>query len=171
MRDSERDIGDDSVLDKIDTLLKQYELGRVSRRGFVQSLAALFAGPALLSAEAEKPIFRAINLNHVALGTTDLNRTKDFYRRIFGMPAFGEDENGVFLRVGDRCIGVDLASKAKEPVGIDHFCIGIEGFDPARAREVLAAQSIETFTELGTGVFFRDPDGNKVQVSAPNYPD
>ena len=157
--------------DKIESLLKQYELGRISRRGFVQSIAALIATPALLSAETEKPIFRAINLNHVALGTTDLSRIKDFYRRIFGMPAFGEDENGVFLRVGDRCIGVDLASNAKEAVGIDHFCIGIDGFDPGKARTILAAQSIETFTELGTGVFFRDPDGNKVQVSTPNYPD
>ena len=157
--------------DKIDSLLKQYELGRVSRRGFVQSLAAFLGTPALPSAETEKPLFRAVNLNHVALGTMDLNRTKDFYRRVFGMPAFGEDENGVFLRVGDRCIGVDLASNAKEAVGIDHFCIGIEAFDPGKARAILAAKSIETFTELGTGVFFRDPDGNKVQLSAPNYPD
>ena len=64
-----------------------------------------------------------------------------------------------------------FASNAKENVGIDHFCIGIEDFDPEKARRILAAQSIETFTELGTGVFFRDADGNKVQVSAPNYPD
>jgi hypothetical protein len=91
--------------------------------------------------------------------------------QVFGMPAFGQDENGLFLRVAEHCIGVDLASKAQEPVGIEHFCIGIEGFDPDKARKVLAAESIETFTELGTGVFFRDADGNKVQVSAPNYPD
>ena len=157
--------------DEIEILLKEYEVGHVSRRVFVQSLVALVAAPALPSAQTPKPIFRAINLNHVALATNDLNRTQEFYQRVFGMPAFGRDENGLFLRVGERCIGVDLASKAKENIGIDHFCIGIEGFDPERARKTLAAQSIETFTELGTGVFFHDSDGNKVQVSAPNYPD
>ena len=157
--------------EQIEILLKEYEVGRVSRRVFVQSLAALAAAPALLSAQTKKPMFRAINLNHVTVATNDLNRTKEFYQRVFGTPAFGQDENGLFLRVGERCIGVDLASKAKENIGIDHFCIGIEGFDPDKARKALAAQSIETFTELGTGVYFRDPDGNKVQVSAPNYPD
>jgi catechol 2,3-dioxygenase-like lactoylglutathione lyase family enzyme len=157
--------------DKIEILLKEYEVGQVSRRVFVQSLAALVTAPTSPLAQTQKPIFRTINLNHVALATNDLNRTQEFYQRVFGMPAFGRDENGLFLRVGERCIGVDLASKAKENIGIDHFCIGIEGFDRERARKTLAAQSIETFTELGTGVFFRDPDGNKVQVSAPNYPD
>ena len=157
--------------DTSEILLKEYEVGRVSRRVFVQSLAALVAAPALPSAQTKKPIFRAVNLNHVTVATNDLSRTQEFYQQVFGMPAFGQDENGLFLRVGERCIGVDLASKAKENVGIDHFCIGIEGFDPDKARKTLAARSIETFTELGTGVYFRDPDGNKVQVSAPNYPD
>lgn len=155
----------------IEILLKEYEVGRVSRRAFVQSLAALVAAPALDSAQSKNSFFHAINLNHVTVATNDLNRTKDFYERVFGIPAFGRDENGLFLRVGERCIGVDLARNAKESVGIDHFCIGIKGLDAAKARQTLAAQSIETFTELGVGVYFRDPDGNKVQVSSPNYPD
>jgi hypothetical protein len=102
--------------DEIEILLKEYEVGRVSRRAFVQSLAALVAAPALPSAQTTKSIFRAINLNHVTVATNDLNRTREFYQRVFGTPAFGQDENGLYLRVGDRCIGVDLASKAKEDV-------------------------------------------------------
>lgn len=64
---------------------------------------------------------------------------------------------------------MDLASKANEKIGIDHFCVGIDNFDVDKARRSLAAQSLETFTELGSGVYFHDPDGNKVQVSAPDY--
>jgi hypothetical protein len=61
----------------------------------VQSLGALVAASALPSEQTQKPIFRAINLNHVALATNDLDRTQEFYQRVFGMPAFGRDENGV----------------------------------------------------------------------------
>ena len=28
---------------------------------------------------------------------------------------------------------------------------------------------LRRFTEFGSGVYFYDPDGNKVQVSAPDY--
>jgi len=66
-------------------------------------------------------------------------------------------------------VGVDLASAEKEKVGIDHFCIGVQDFNEKKAREALAKQSIETFTEFGRGVHLRDPDGNKVQISAPDY--
>jgi hypothetical protein len=38
-----------------------------------------------------------------------------------------------------------------------------------KARHSFAIQSLETFTEFGSGVYFYDPDGNKVQVFAPDY--
>jgi len=39
---------------------------------------------------------------------------------------YKRDEIGFFLGVGEHFIGIDLASKAKEKVGIDQFCIAVE---------------------------------------------
>ena len=77
--------------------------------------------------------------------------------------------SGFRLRCGRNPRCTHVASKAKEKVGIDHFCVGIDGFDADKAQHSLATQSPETFTEFGSGVYFYDPDGNKVQVSAPDY--
>ncbi len=85
------------------------------------------------------------------------------------MRPYKADDIGYFLGAGDHFVGVDLASKGNERIGIDHFCIGVENFDANKAKEILASKSIETFTEFGNGVHFRDPDGNKVQISAPDY--
>jgi catechol 2,3-dioxygenase-like lactoylglutathione lyase family enzyme len=118
---------------------------------------------------ASTSVFQARNLNHVTLATSDLARSRDFYQHILGLPVLKQDGDGLVLGAGKQFIGVDLASKAKEKVGIDHFCVGIDGFDADKARHSLATQSLETFTEFGSGVYSYDPDGNKVQVSAPDY--
>ena len=155
--------------EEIDAMLRSYERGKVSRRTLVQGLVALLATPSLPLTSAPTPVFRAKNLNHVTLAASNLERTRDFYERILGLSFHKLDENGFFLGVGNQTIGVDLASTAHEKVGIDHFCIGVDGFDADKARRALAAQSLDSFTELGSGVYFLDPDGIKVQVSAPDY--
>jgi glutathione S-transferase fosA5 len=157
------------MLKEIEILLRNYESGRVSRRNFVSGLVAIFAAPAVIQGQAPKSVFKTRNLNHVTLATSDLARSRDFYERILGLPVLKQDEYGLFLGAGEQFIGVDLAVKANEKVVIDHFCVGIDNFDADKAKQSLAAQSLETFTELGSGVYFYDPDGNKVQVSAPDY--
>jgi catechol 2,3-dioxygenase-like lactoylglutathione lyase family enzyme len=155
--------------EQIETMLENYENGQVSRRAFVQTIAALVTAPVVLSSETPKSLFKAVNLNHVTLAVSDFGRTIDFYQSILGIKAYKQDEIGVFLGVGEHFIGIDLASKENVKVGIDHFCIGVENFDVDKARQTLAAKSIPTFTEFGSGVHFHDPDGNKVQISAPDY--
>jgi catechol 2,3-dioxygenase-like lactoylglutathione lyase family enzyme len=155
--------------DQIQTILQHYEMGHVSRRDFVCGVAAILAAPTLLVARPPTSVFQARNLNHVTLATSDLARSRDFYQHILGLPVLKQDGDGLVLGAGKQFIGVDLASKAKEKVGIDHFCVGIDGFDADKARHSLATRSLETFTEFGSGVYFYDPDGNKVQVSAPDY--
>jgi catechol 2,3-dioxygenase-like lactoylglutathione lyase family enzyme len=153
----------------IERLLERYEGGSISRRTFVQSLTALATTTTFVPVEAPAPLFKPVNLNHITIAVSDLDRTRVFYESVLGLTPYKRNEIGLFLGVGEHFVGVDLASKAKEKVGIDHFCVGVENFDEANARKILGAQSIHTFAKFGSGVHFHDPDGITVQVSAPSY--
>lgn len=155
--------------EQIERILERYERGHVSRRAFVQAIGALVMMPVAVSAEPPKSLFTPVNLNHVTMAVSDLKRTRDFYESILGMKVYKQNGNGLFLGIGEHFVGADFAPKVNENVGIDHFCIGVEGFDEKNAKQVLAARSIETFTEGGRGVYFRDPNGIKVQISSPDY--
>lgn len=140
----------------------------VSRRAFVESMTALLCSSIASRAEtSNSPLFRAINLNHVTLAASDLERTRKFYESILGLKPYKQDKIGYFLAVGDRFVGVDPASPEKEKVGIDHFCIGVQDFNEKKAREALAKQSIETFTGFGRGVHLRDPTATKCRFRLP----
>ena len=52
---------------------------------------------------------------------------------------------------------------------IDHFCIGIDDYDPQATKQKLASLAINATIESGNQVYFRDPDGVKVQLSSPDY--
>jgi hypothetical protein len=118
-----------TMREEIDAMLRNYERGKVSRRTVVQGLVALLATPSLPLTSPSTSVFRAKNLNHVTLAASNLERTRDFYERILGLSFHNLDEKGFFFGVGNQTIGVDLASSANEKVGIDHFCVGVDGFE------------------------------------------
>lgn len=150
----------------IDQMLSSYEQGEVSRREFVQALTALAAIPTALYREANAFVFKGRNLNHVTLSVSDVQRSRDFYHNLLGFPVIKQDEKGCNLAVGDRFISLYRYDK---PGYIDHFCIGIDGFSLETVKAALAQQGVNPTIEFGTQVYFRDPDGNRVQLSAADY--
>src|SRR5579862_2468586 len=77
----------------ISKLLKTYENGKLSRRDLVQGLALLTAGAGAASAAG----FQGGVINHVSLYVGDLQRSTDFYQRVFGCPVKKRDGNNQLM--------------------------------------------------------------------------
>jgi glyoxalase/bleomycin resistance protein/dioxygenase superfamily protein len=99
---------------------------------------------------------RPVGINHVALEVDDVELAIAFYGRLFDIRGVSRVDRGAFLDLGDQFVAIF------EPgVGEDrHFGLVVD--DKQRAREVLAAEGVETLP--GARLDFRDPFGNRVQV-------
>ncbi len=150
--------------DLISALLNRYESGHVSRRGLIQALAALAAAaPAVSAAE---PTFKGVGLNHIAVRVTDIPRAKAFYQDLLGLPLLSESQSSCFLKLGDEFLTL---FKNQNP-GLDHYCIAIENFKPDAVMDQLTRKGLKPRRANGTDrIYFRDPDGLEVQLSAADH--
>ena len=150
----------------MDTLLAQYEQGRLTRRQLLQGLA-VFAAP--VARQAGGGVLRGRNINHVNLRVADVDRSVDFYRRLFslpprrlipGRPDVVDLPNGNFIALG----------RSEQPGTIDRFDVGVENFDPERTAEALRTGGFDEGLRLGPDfLFVTDPDGVRVQISTPEW--
>lgn len=156
------------MIQAIDGILGEYEEGRVSRRAVLARLGALvaaMAGAARAVPAAEKPssTFTATALNHIALRVTDVGRSRDFYANHLDLEVMSQSDSNCFMSCGpDNFIALFRGEKA----GMDHYCYTIEGYTAAGAVEKLDAAGLEP-RRTGNRVYFSDPDGLTVQISAP----
>lgn len=154
----------------LDSLVGQYEAGRISRRELLGTLAALML-PVTLAAQAEPAIGTAKHLNHATLMVPDVQRSQRFYQDLFGMPVLTPQGRGVNLRVGSSFLGLYPADPG-ERGSIDHVCLALENFDPEAVRSKLAARSIEASIRLRGDtkeLYFTDPDGITIQLQDVRY--
>jgi catechol 2,3-dioxygenase-like lactoylglutathione lyase family enzyme len=146
----------------IGKLVERFEQGRIDRRQLIQSLTALAA--AARPAVGDESTFRARSLNHIALRVTDIPRSRDFYRKHFGLPVVRENGGSCFLGLGE---GNFLALFRNKAAGMDHYCIAIDNFDAGAVVDRLKKEQLEPDRPAGTDrVYFPDPDGLTVQVSS-----
>ena len=156
------------------------------RRAFLVSLSTLAFSPPRLFGQASPAPIRTRALNHVTITVSDLKRSVDFYQRVFGMPVQARQAAVTVLQVGRGPQSHIIAPAGPNGVvGINHFCLTVEGFD--------ANRMLKTVTELGgTGgrirmrgaadggggpgapegtpeLTFRDPDNILVQVQDVGY--
>ena len=146
---------------ELESLVSRFEAGSLSRREFMQGLLIATSAPVARN----EP--RATSLNHVSLAVSDSDASQAFYERVLRVSEVSRQANGVNLGLGDSFLGLyDL-----EPAGqIHHFCVGVEDFDiEGQARE-LRTLGIEPFIRQDRPeLYFADPDGITVQLSAPEY--
>lgn len=154
----------------VESLLTNYESGRLSRRELVGLLAALAAAPRVGTAQPAASL-RAATLNHASLIVSDLDRSVAFYQRVFGLPVKSTQQGGVNLAVGDAFLGVYQGGADAMP-HINHVCFGLRDFDPAATVVALEAQGLpaESRTRDGvTQVYTADPDNLRVQLQDVSF--
>lgn len=162
----------------IDALFDQYDRGRMTRRGLMQALAMLALPAKIVGAEAA-PIVRGLGVNHVGLVVSDMERSYNFYHRLFGVkkgwPA-KNDGSGLHLDFPTGYISVDPVAGQKST--ITHFSISVDHTDQKTAKR-LADKINEELPEAKAKAAFQandgvstvnliDPDGFHVQISPIN---
>ncbi len=119
-------------------------------------------------------------IHHTALISGDVRRTVDFYQRVLGFPLTEMFENRdypgsthFFFDVGNGNAiaffdlpGLDLAPYAEVLGGLHHIAISTTPEQWAAARARLDAEGVEYAEESGTSIYFRDPDGARVELIA-----
>lgn len=158
----------------VENVLALYEQRRISRRGVVQALAAIALGMRSAAqsnnGSPSAPILHARTLNHLSIYTPDVPRSKAFYQRLTGLPVRDEGADFCELRLEGTFLGI-YAPDARQRAGIDHFCMGIDGYHAERVFDKLKHFIPEAHPtlEYGDQVYVRDPDGVRVQFADSKY--
>lgn len=128
----------------------------------------------------QRPASSARGIHHTALISSDVRRTVDFYQGLLGFPLTDIFENRdlpgsthFFFDVGNGNTvaffdlpGVDVGPYAEVLGGLHHLAISVEPQRWQRIRDEMDAQGVEYLLESGTSIYFRDPDGARVELIA-----
>src|SRR4026208_2417067 len=143
----------------ISDFVTRFERGGLTRRQAIQGLSALGAGGPLRGfagpAGAQAPNLQAATINHTSVLVTDLQRSADFYGKVFGLLPVSEDKDNKILRLGAGGTGVNATRaslRAQKPSGlIDHFAIGVQGFNRDTATQVLKQHGLTPANNIEFG--------------------
>lgn len=123
-------------------------------------------------------------IGHVAVTVTDLDRSREWYTRLFGSePALDEDAGGfyhvVYALGGGALFGLHTHSKDNDQpdfsefrTGLDHVAFGVgsradlESWEKRLDELGLAHGGIKD-APYGSGLSFRDPDNLPLEFFAP----
>lgn len=128
----------------------------------------------------DRPPSSARGLHHMAVPCADVERTIRFYQEVLELPLTELFENRdypgsthFFFDLGHGNLlaffdfpGLDLAPYAEVLGGLHHIAISVEPARWERLTANLAAAGVPYQTESGTSVYFRDPDGTRVELIA-----
>ena len=158
----------------------------IPRREFLTALSALALSPPRLSGQTPPAPIRTRALNHVTITVADVKRSVDFYQRVFGMPVQATQAAIVVLQVGSGPQSHIIAPAGPNGVvGINHFCLTVEGFDADRMLKIVTDLGatggrirMRGAADGGGGpgapdgtpeLTFRDPDNILVQIQDLGY--
>lgn len=128
----------------------------------------------------ERPASTARGLHHTALVSSDVERTVRFYQDVLGFPLTELIENRdypgsshFFFDIGNGNLlaffdfpGLDVGPYAEVLGGLHHMAISVEQsrWDELVAR--LTEAGVEHEVHSGVSVYFRDPDGARIELIA-----
>jgi catechol 2,3-dioxygenase-like lactoylglutathione lyase family enzyme len=127
-----------------------------------------------------RPASSARGLHHVALLCADVERTIAFYQDILEFPLTEilenrdyRGSNHFFFDIGNGNLlaffdlpGLDLGEYAEVLGGLHHIAISVEPRRWAHLRGKLDAANVDYIEESGTSLYFRDPDGARMELIA-----
>ena len=159
---------------ELERLVDLYDGGRLTRRQLVQGLLMLGIAPrvtiGLGSTTQSPPLFRTRTVNHVTLYASDVARSKAFYQRLTGLPIQAEDTESCEFRLESGFLGIYTPDPSQR-FGFNHFCFGIEKYDPQATVDAIkrAMPEAKPVLEDQGQVYVQDPDGVRVQFADVNY--
>src|SRR6202030_337594 len=112
----------------ISNLVTRFEKGTLTRRELIQGLAMLTAASGTAVAGLQETGFKGAKIDHVSIQVNNLQRSIDFYQKMFGFSVVSQDKSNEIVRLGINKVLVSLHHKS--PTGIvDHFAIGVDPFN------------------------------------------
>ncbi|MGY2875741.1 catechol 2,3-dioxygenase-like lactoylglutathione lyase family enzyme [Marmoricola sp. URHA0025 HA25] len=133
-----------------------------------------------LADEGQRPASTARGLHHFAIVCRDVEETVRFYSGLLGFPLTDIFENRdypgsnhFFFDIGnDNLIaffdfpGLDVGPYAEVLGGLHHVAISVEPEKWAMLRDRLDEAGVEYQSESGTSIYFRDPNGARLELIA-----
>jgi catechol 2,3-dioxygenase-like lactoylglutathione lyase family enzyme len=128
----------------------------------------------------DRPASSARGLHHMALVSSDVERTIRFYQDLLEFPLTEIFENRdypgsnhFFFDIGNGNLlaffdfpGLDLGPYDEVLGGLHHVAISVEPERWARLRDKLYEAGVGYQEESGTSLYFNDPDGARVELIA-----
>lgn len=145
---------------------RREQLVVTSRREALMVLAAGLPGLGRADA-ATNPPFRFTALDHVETAVPDSAKSAAFYSSVFGGPVWKNNQTERrYVMLGPCYIAIE---QGRQPMGVDHFSVGIDAYDINALHAYLKQESI-AYRDYPSGrdLNVTDPDGIHVQLSADN---
>jgi catechol 2,3-dioxygenase-like lactoylglutathione lyase family enzyme len=115
------------------------------------------------AAAQEDTDFKSADIDHVSIQVADLQRSVDFYQKMFGFSVISQDQPHGIIRLGNTRTLVSLNNQS--PAGIvDHFAIGVPRFTKDSAARYLTQRGAKAEDDPYAGLHVKDPDGINVQI-------
>ena len=133
-----------------------------------------------LAPESSRPASSARGLHHFALVSGDVERTVRFYQDVLEFPLTEMFENRdykgsthFFFDIGHGNLlaffdfpGLDVGPYAEVLGGLHHIAISVEPDRWKHLQGKLDAAGVEYHLESGVSMYFRDPDGARLELLA-----
>jgi len=132
-----------------------------------EAIRILSAGALASSAVAVDAPLHFTALDHVEISEPGSAKSAALYARIFGGPIWKNNKTERrYVKLGPCYIAIE---QGREPFGVDHFSVGIEGYRIADIHGFLEQRGI-AYRDYPSGkdLNVTDPDGIHVQLSADN---
>ena len=128
----------------------------------------------------QRPASSARGVHHVALICSDVERTVRFYQDLLEFPLTEifenrdyKGSNHFFFDIGNGNLlaffdlpGLDLGPYAEVLGGLHHIAISVEPERWRHLRGKLDAAGVEYMLESEVSIYFRDPDGARLELLA-----
>ena len=131
-----------------------------------------------LKPEGERPASSVRGIHHTAVLSSDVERTINFYQGILEFPLTDifenrdyKGSNHFFFDLGNGNLlaffdfpGLGLGPYAEVLGGLHHIAISVEPDNWERLKKRLDDEGIPYLHESGTSIYFKDPDGTRVEL-------
>ena len=131
-----------------------------------------------LRAESDRPPSSARGLHHMAVVSSDVERTVRFYQEVLEFPLTEifenrdyKGSNHFFFDIGNGNLlaffdfpGLDVGRYAEVLGGLHHIAISVEPERWERLKGNLESADVTYQSESDTSIYFRDPDGTRLEL-------